>query len=307
MVALVPEGLPATLSVSLAIAVRRMATRHALIKRLAAVETLGSTTVICTDKTGTLTEAEMTVTAVWESGRRHTVTGVGYNPKGDVSDRVQVADLLRVGAQCCDARVLAPDPTNHLDWRILGDTTEGAIVVAATKAGIDVGTANRDTPRVGEFPFDSERKLMTTLHRGPAGCVSYVKGSPQELLSRCTNISWDGTDVPLTDNHRQQITDANDQLAREALRVIAVAYRLLDYRPTRPEHAEPGLTLLGLIGMMDPPRPEVIDAVAACRQAGIRIIMDTGDYGVTAEAIARQVGIVTGPDPAWSAEPNSTP
>ena len=135
MVALVPEGLPATLSVSLAIAVRRMATRHALIKRLAAVETLGSTTVICTDKTGTLTEAEMTVTAIWESGRKHTVTGVGYNPKGDVSEPAQVADLLRVGAQCCDARVLAPDPTNHLDWRILGDTTEGAIVVAARKGG----------------------------------------------------------------------------------------------------------------------------------------------------------------------------
>ena len=282
MVALVPEGLPATLSVSLAIAVRRMATRHALIKRLAAVETLGSTTVICTDKTGTLTEAEMTVTAVWESGRRHTVTGVGYNPKGDVSEPAQVADLLRVGAQCCDARVLEPNPTSHLDWRILGDTTEGAIVVAATKAGIDVGTANRDAPRIGEFPFDSERKLMTTLHCSPAGCVSYVKGSPQELLSRCTNVSWDGTDAPLTDNHRQQITDANDQLAREALRVIAVAHRHLDTDQPDQNTAEHDLTFLGLIGMMDPPRPEVIDAAAACRRAGIRIIMDTGDYGVTA-------------------------
>jgi len=297
MVALVPEGLPATLSVSLAIAVRRMATRHALIKRLAAVETLGSTTVICTDKTGTLTKAEMTVTAVWESGHRHTVTGVGYNPKGDVSEPAQVADLLRVGAQCCDARILAPDPTNHLDWRILGDTTEGAIVVAATKAGVDVANASRDTPRIGEFPFDSERKLMTTLHRSPAGCVSYVKGSPQELLSRCTNVSWDGTDAPLTDNHHRQITDADDQLAREALRVIAVAYRHLDTDHPDQNTAEHDLTFLGLIGMMDPPRPEVIDAVAACRHAGIRIIMDTGDYGVTAEAIARQVGIVTGPDP----------
>ncbi len=297
MVALVPEGLPATLSVSLAIAVRRMATRHALIKRLAAVETLGSTTVICTDKTGTLTEAEMTVTAIWESGRNHTVTGVGYNPKGDVSESAQVADLLRVGAQCCDARVLAPDQTNNLDWRILGDTTEGAIIVVAGKAGIDIGAANRDTPRVGEFPFDSERKLMTTLHRGPAGCVSYVKGSPQELLSRCTDVFWDRTNGPLTDDHRQQITDANDHLARDALRVIAVAYRHLDTDQPDQNAAEHNLTFLGLIGMMDPPRPEVIDAVIACRRAGIRIIMDTGDYGVTAEAIARQVGIVTGPDP----------
>ena len=297
MVALVPEGLPATLSVSLAIAVRRMAARHALIKRLAAVETLGSTTVICTDKTGTLTEAEMTVTAVWESGRRHSVTGVGYNPKGDVSEPAEVADLLRVSAQCCDARVLEPDPTNHLDWRILGDTTEGAIVVAATKAGLDVAAANRDAPRIGAFPFDSERKLMTTLHRTPAGCVSYVKGSPQELLSRCTNVSWDRTDTPLTDNYSQQITDANDQLAREALRVIAVAYRRLDSDHPDQNTAEHDLTFLGLIAMMDPPRPEVIAAVAACRRAGIRIIMDTGDYGVTAAAIARQVGIVTGPDP----------
>jgi P-type Ca2+ transporter type 2C len=293
MVALVPEGLPATLSVSLAIGVRRMATRHALIKRLAAVETLGSTTVICTDKTGTLTKAEMTVTALWESGRRHNVTGVGYNPKGDVNEPTRVVDMLRIGAQCCDARLLEPDPGNRLGWRTLGDTTEGAIVVAAIKAGVDVSAAHRETPRIGEFPFDSERKLMTTVHRTPAGITSYVKGSPQELLGRCTAVSWDGTDTPLTDNHRRQITEANDQLASEALRVIAVAYHHLDTDQPDQKTAEQDLTLLGLIAMMDPPRPDVVDAVAVCRKAGIRIIMDTGDYGVTAEAIARQVGLVT--------------
>jgi Ca2+-transporting ATPase len=297
MVALVPEGLPATLSVSLAIGVRRMAARHALIKRLAAVETLGSTTVICTDKTGTLTEAQMTVGAVWESGRRHSVSGAGYAPRGDVSDPGRVADLLRAGAQCCDARLLEPDPPARLGWRILGDTTEGAIIVAAAKAGVDLAAASALAPRIGEFPFDSGRKLMTTLHRTPAGCVSYVKGSPQELLGRCTAVSWDGTDVPLTEHYRGLVTAADDQLAGEALRVLAVARRQLDTDHPGQDAAEHDLTLLGLVAMMDPPRPEVAAAVAACRHAGIRIVMVTGDYGVTAEAIARRIGIVTGPSP----------
>jgi Ca2+-transporting ATPase len=297
MVALVPEGLPATLSVSLAVAVRRMAARHALIKRLAAVETLGSTTVICTDKTGTLTEAEMTVTALWESGRRHSVSGVGYQPKGTVSDPDQVAELLRAGALCCDARLLPPDPAQQKDWRILGDTTEGAIIVAAAKAAIDTAAASAAAPRVGEFPFDHERKLMTTVNRTPAGYVSYVKGSPQELLGRCDTISWAGTDVPLTDDYRRQVTGVNDQLAGEALRVLAVARRTLDAGDPGQDLAEHGLTLLGLVAMMDPPRPDVIASVAACRKAGIAIAMVTGDYGVTAEAIARRVGIITGPDP----------
>jgi Ca2+-transporting ATPase len=297
MVALVPEGLPATLSVSLAIAVRRMAARHALIKRLAAVETLGSTTVICTDKTGTLTKAEMTVTAVWESGRRHPVSGVGYKPEGVVSEPDQVAELLQAGSQCCDARLLEPDPAHHLGWRILGDTTEGAIVVAAAKAGIDTAVASAAAPRIGEFPFDSERKLMTTLHRTPAGCVSYVKGSPQELVGRCDTVCWAGTDVPLTEDYRRQVSDVNDQLAGEALRVLAVARRHLDTSHPSQDLAEHGLTLLGLVAMMDPPRPDVTEAVAACRKAGIRIAMVTGDYGVTAEAIARRTGIITGSHP----------
>jgi Ca2+-transporting ATPase len=297
MVALVPEGLPATLSVSLAIGVRRMAARHALIKRLAAVETLGSTTVICTDKTGTLTEAEMTVSVLWESGRRHSVSGTGYAPHGDISDPGRVADLLSVGARCCDARLLEPDPPARPGWGILGDTTEGAIIVAAAKAGLDLAAASALAPRIGEFPFDSERKLMTTLHRTPAGCVSYVKGSPQELLGRCSSVSWDGADIPFTEDHRRLVTAANDQLAGEALRVLAVARRQLDTDRPAQDVAEHDLTLLGLAAMMDPPRPAVAAAVAACRDAGIRIIMVTGDYGVTAEAIARRVGIVTAPGP----------
>src|ERR1700691_5547927 len=275
MVALVPEGLPATLSVSLAIAVRRMATRHALIKRLAAVETLGSTTVICTDKTGTLTQARWTLTALWESGRRHCVSGVGYNPEGLVSEPGQVTELLQIGAQCCDARLLGPDPAHRLNWRILGDTTEGAIIVAAAKAGIDAAAAKATAPRIGEFPFDSERKLMTTLHRTPTGCVSYVKGSPQELIGRCDTVCWAGTDVPLTADYRRQVTDVNDQLAGEALRVLAVARRHLGTSHPGQDLAEHGLTLLGLVAMMDPPRPGATEAVAARREAIIPRVMAT--------------------------------
>jgi Ca2+-transporting ATPase len=294
MVALVPEGLPATMSVSLAIAVRRMARRHALIKRLTAVEGLGSTTVICTDKTGTLTKAEMTVQVAWESGRQHAISGLGYGPEGEVSDLVTVRDLLRVGALCCDARVLAPDTDRGLGWRILGDTTEGAILVAAQKAGLDLAAEKELAPRVATFPFDADRKLMTTVHRtGPDSYEAYVKGSPQAVLERATSIWWDGAEVPITDMNRASVTAANDSMAAEGLRVLAVARRTTaNDRPSQAD-AETGLTLSGLVAMSDPPRSEVVQAVAACRRAGIRIFMVTGDYGLTAEAIARRVGIIT--------------
>jgi hypothetical protein len=179
-------------------------------------------------------------------------------------------------------RLLEPDPPARLGWRILGDTTEGAIIVASAKAGVDLAAASARAPRIGEFPFDSGRKLMTTLHRTQAGCVSYVKGSPQELLGRCAAVSWDGADIPLTEHYRGLVIAADDQLAGEALRVLAVAPRQLDTDRPSQDAAEHDLTLLGLVAMMDPPRPEVAAAVAACRHAGIRIIMVTGDYGVTA-------------------------
>jgi len=292
MVALVPEGLPATLSVSLAIGVRRMAKKNALIKKLLAVETLGSTTVICTDKTGTLTKAEMTLQAVWESGRSHAVSGVGYAPDGAIQDPDGVHEVLRAGALCADAKLLPPDEVNG--WRILGDTTEGSIVVAAAKAGIDVETEVRKFPRVAEFPFDSDRKLMSTIHRADAGHSSYVKGSPQELLARCISVRWNGEDVPLDDGLRRQITEANDAMAGQALRVLGVATRSVASPHPAQDEAERDLSFLGLVGMLDPPRPEVSEAVAQCRNAGIRVIMVTGDYGLTAEAIARKVGIIVG-------------
>ncbi|HEX6470219.1 MAG TPA: cation-transporting P-type ATPase [Streptosporangiaceae bacterium] len=326
MVACVPEGLPATLSVALAIGVRRMARRHALIKKLVAVETLGSTTVICTDKTGTLTKAEMTVREIWAAGRVHRVTGVGYAPDGEVAgaaaDGGVVRDLLRAAALCSDARLLPPDQGRG-DWRVIGDTTEGALVVAAAKAGVSQEAERRAAPRVGEFPFDSARKLMTTLHAraarpGGAGqdgprpdgprpggtggrCVeACVKGAPLELLARCTHIRTATGVMPLDDRARDEVRAAGDAMARSALRVLAVAVRrfgAVDPGGIGQAAAESGLTLLGLAGMLDPPRPEVVAAVAGCRRAGIRVVMVTGDYALTAEAIARRVGILSGAGP----------
>jgi magnesium-transporting ATPase (P-type) len=293
MVALVPEGLPATMSVSLAVAVRRMARRNALIKRLTAVEALGSTTVICTDKTGTLTKAEMTVQTVWESGRQHGVTGVGYAPEGKVEDAGSVADVLRAGGLCADARLLRPDPDRRLGWRVLGDTTEGAILVAAAKAGVDLAAEEARTPRIATFPFDADRKLMSTVHRLSDGSYeACVKGSPQAVLERCGAVRWRGQDVALDETSRARVAGANDVMAAQGLRVLAVARRGLATGHPAGSEAERELTLLGLVAMSDPPRPEVVDAVAACRGAGIRIYMITGDYGLTAEAIARRVGIV---------------
>ncbi|MEU7642191.1 cation-transporting P-type ATPase [Streptomyces sp. NPDC039016] len=293
MVALVPEGLPATLSVSLAIGVRRMARQHALVKKLLAVEALGSTTVVCTDKTGTLTQAEMTVTQVWADGASHPVSGVGYAPVGEVTDPAPpVRELLRVAALCCNARLVPP--SGREGWRVLGDTTEGALLVAAGKAGIDPAAEEAAAPRVTEYPFDSVRKLMSTVHRAPNGEIFrvHVKGAPQELLARCTDIDWRGERRPARDELRAEVIAANDELASQGLRVLAVAWRpATDPGPAQDE-AESGLTLLGLVGMQDPPRPEVSDAVNACRHAGIRIVMVTGDHPLTAEAVARRVGIV---------------
>ncbi|MFF9307010.1 cation-translocating P-type ATPase [Streptomyces sp. NPDC014777] len=298
MVALVPEGLPATLSVSLAIGVRRMARRQALIKQLLAVEALGSTTVVCTDKTGTLTQAEMTVTQVWAEGVPHAVSGVGYTPSGEVADAASVREVLRVAALCCNARLVpAEGPGGGEHRRVLGDTTEGALLVVAAKAGLDLGAEEAAAPRTTEYPFDSTRKLMTTVHKRGTGYQACVKGAPGELLARCTRVAWEGRCGPLTAQDRAAVVQASDGLASQGLRVLAVARRDVDKPRPAQEEAESGLTLLGLVGMLDPPRPEVTDAVAACRQAGLRIVMVTGDHPLTGEAVARRVGIVRRPDP----------
>ena len=297
MVALVPEGLPATLSASLAFGVRRMARRNALVKRLLAVETLGSVSVICTDKTGTLTSAEMTVQVIWESGRSHRVSGSGYAPEGSVEDTERVRSLLLTAALCSNAVLLPPQAGRRLGWRVLGDTTEGAFVVAALKAGIDLDTEIANAPRTWEFPFDPGRKMMSTIHRIDSGYLACVKGAPQELIPRSQGVLWNGVVQPLGRHIRVQIEREVDSMATSGLRVLAVAKRALsEPRPTQVQ-AESELLLLGLVAMADPPREGVAQAIADCRRAGIRVHMLTGDHSLTAAAIGKQIGLLRGPHP----------
>ncbi len=301
MVALVPEGLPATLTLSLAMGVQRMARRQALLKRLSSVETLGSTTVICTDKTGTLTLGAMTVQEALAAGSRWRITGVGYAPNGAWVSENGTGDvhppdlLLRCAVLCNRARLIPPDREG--EWRIQGDPTEGALLVAAGKAGLTAEAALVAEPRLRELPFDPVRKRMSTIHQTLGGGVrAYVKGAPQEILPRCARILDSAGEVPIEGSVREQIAVANDGYARGALRVLAFAYRDLSQTAEggSPEDVEQNLVFLGLMAMVDAPRPEVAKAVAAAHAAGIRILMITGDYGLTAEAIARRLGIVQG-------------
>jgi len=298
MVALVPEGLPATLSVALSVGVQRMAKAKALIKNL------GATNVIATDKTGTLTKAEMTVKAVWADGDDFEVTGAGYAPDGDfvVGDttlgkdeaRRRLEPFLRAMTFCNDAKVLPPKDDDG--WRVIGDPTEGCLLVAAQKAGFDLQAELIERPKIYELPFESVRKRMSVVHVEGDGQHAFVKGAPSETLGRCTRLRVSGDVLPMTDERREQIVAQNDAMSRQALRVLAVCERSLPNELTdyTPDSVETDLTFLGLVGMIDPPRPEVSAAVDEALGAGIRIIMVTGDYGLTAEAIARRIGIVRG-------------
>ena len=286
-VALVPEGLLPTVTLSLALATQRMAKRRALVRRLSSVETLGETTVICTDKTGTLTENQMTVQRVWRPGGELMVEGEGYEPfgrfsaGGEVVDPAPLAEILRAGLLCNDARLIhGPD-----GWSVLGDPTEAALVVLAEKGGLRHEQESARAPRLFELPFSSERKRMTSVHLAGAQRVAYVKGATEVILPRTT----------LTDEARREIAAAQAAMERDALRVLALARRVLPGVAGEDADAiERDLEFLGLVGMMDPPRPEVPAAVRRCRDAGIRIIMVTGDSGRTAEAIARRIGLLEG-------------
>ena len=299
IVANVPEGLLPTLTLSLALGVRRMAGRKALIKRLSAVETLGAATVILTDKTGTLTENEMTVRELWTSGLAYRVGGRGYEASGKLEaignghDTRFAEELLHVAALCSDAHLVEPQhPQQH--FKVIGDPTEAAILVAASKAGISQD-ALKASPRLAELPFDSVRKRMTTIHQINASPTACVKGAPSELFPRCTSLQWQGATVSLDESKLRLVHEAHDQMAQRGLRVLATATRNLEYEPRsgpwKVEELEDNLTLLGLIGMEDPPRPEVPAALAACRRAGIRVLMITGDDGLTAAAIGREIGL----------------
>src|SRR5690606_33532998 len=296
-VAAIPEGLPAVVTIALAVGVQRMLRRRAIIRRLPAVETLGCATVICSDKTGTLTRNEMTVTRLWLGGREIEVTGTGYVPKGEFLsegeriDPSRDADLrlaLRIAATCNHARLQrTPDGGG---WQALGDPTEAALVVAAAKAGIAPARGI-----VGEIPFDAERKRMSVLLQESGQLVLMTKGAPDVLLPRCDRWRRDGRVEPLRAEDRRKILAAMEQMARQALRVLAVAYaeRPLGPVPRQLDDSwEQQLVFAGLIGMIDPPRPEVRAALKKAREAGIRTIVITGDHRDTALAIARDLGVV---------------
>ena len=315
-IAAVPEGLPAVVTICLALGMQRMISRHALIRKLPAVETLGCATVICSDKTGTLTQNEMTVVSGWAGGRPFQVTGKGYYPDGQfvrdgqplvLAQEPALSSLLRGALLCSDARLEeSGHVASEMTYRMVGDPTEGAMVVAAAKANLWRKDVERTLPRVAEIPFDSERKRMTTIHQVMDGrmphpdlarspFVAFVKGAPDVVLQYCDCVIEDGQVQPLTEEKRKAVLDANQEMARQALRVLGVAYRPITQAPESPtpEDVEVGLTFLGLLGMIDPARPEVKMAVRIAKKAGLKSVMVTGDYKDTAEAIAREIGLLS--------------
>jgi magnesium-transporting ATPase (P-type) len=300
IVATVPEGLIPTVTLSLAMAVQRLASRGVLVKKLSMVETLGTTSVICTDKSGTLTQNQMTVREIWVARRRFSIPGIGYDPNDhpfnslDVKAKKDLKALLVAGSLCNNARLSAPT-REHPTWSCLGDQTEAALHVLARKGGLDESLLTTAYPRSHELPFDARRKRMSTIHRNAFGETVFVKGAPKEVLQLCTHVLINGEAQPLDNTLRAEIMAANDEYARNALRVLALAHRKLPPRsgPYAPDKVEQGLTFLGLVGMMDPPRPDVEAAVKACREAGIRMVMITGDYGLTAESVARRIGMLS--------------
>jgi Ca2+-transporting ATPase len=292
-VAVVPEALPAVVTISLAIGVRRMVKRQALVRRLPIVETLGSTSVICSDKTGTLTRNEMTVRQLFTDGRLLEVTGAGYEATGDILEDgrrveppVDARLLLAAALLASDARLVSRDGQSKVE----GDPTEGALVVAAIKAGLSPADLRQEEPRIAEIPFASERRRMTTIHRTADGIiVAYSKGATEEILAGCTRQRRAGRDESLTGDDGARIRDVEQRMAAGGLRVLAVAAKS---RATV-EDAESGMTLLGLVAMMDPPRPEARAAVETSGAAGIRAVMITGDHPLTASSVAREIGLLT--------------
>ena len=291
-VAAIPEGLTVVVTVVLAMGMQKMVKCNAIIKRLSAVETLGSTTVICSDKTGTLTQNKMTIQKMYDASGHYNVSGTGYSPEGEITDEAgstpaSYPDRLIEGALLCNDATYDPDKQT-----IVGDPTEAAMVVLAYKHGMKKAEWEAKYPRVQEIPFDSDRKLMSTFHKIGDSITMYTKGAPDELLRRCTRIEENGTVNPLTDVKREEILGVNQDMAQSALRVIGVAYRLMDKADPSPE-SENDLIFVGLVGMIDPPREEAKEAIDVCKTAGIQVKMITGDHKITASAIGAQLGIET--------------
>ena len=296
-VAVVPEALPAVVTISLAIGVQKMVKRNALIRRLPAVETLGSTSVICSDKTGTLTKDEMTVRKIFVAGMVFDVSGSGYAPEGHFSNNggtpSEISDelkqILTAATLASDAKLVKNGNNGSVsDWDIKGDPTEGALVVAAAKAGLKKEALDESHPRVQEIPFTSESKRMTTLHKNGKGMVAYTKGAPEIILENCDSILTSSGVKKLDGAMRTQALDTAQSFASHALRVLAIASK----PDAELESAQTGMTFLGLAGMIDPPRPEAKEAIAVCEEAGIRPVMITGDHPVTAQAVARELGLL---------------
>ncbi|MCM3698390.1 calcium-translocating P-type ATPase, SERCA-type [Paenibacillus macerans] len=314
-VAAIPEGLPAIVTIALALGVQRMIKRKAIVRKLPSVETLGCASVICSDKTGTLTQNKMTVTRLWLEGRSLEVTGEGYEPVGNILEGDSPVDLrkdqslrrlLQISALCSNADIYEDDPEQRGRrktkdeaalgpvWKLKGDPTEGALVTLASKMGLSPASLSGMYAREREFPFDSKRKRMSVIVTHQGGKMALVKGAPDMLLERCSYILWEGKVVPFTGTFRQRVQAANEKMARGALRVLGMAYREL--RPHEGADNEDGvesqLIFVGLTGMIDPPRREARDAINVCRKAGIKTVMITGDHGLTAEAIASDLGIL---------------
>ncbi|MEP9409820.1 MAG: cation-translocating P-type ATPase [Candidatus Brocadia sp.] len=298
-VAAIPEGLPAIVTIALALGVQRMVKRHVLIRKLPSVETLGCATVICTDKTGTLTQNEMTVRKMFTNGKTVDISGTGYAPQGNFTfkdtplsenDKRMVTFVLGIGVLCNNAHLKRDNKT----WKVIGDPTEGAILCAAAKAGIWKDALGKKFPLLTEIPFDSERKKMSTVRKTPYGLLVCEKGAPDIILKDCTKIYMGGELRDLTEDDVQVILDENNKMAGAALRVLGIAFKPLDHEISifSPDTIEKDLIFAGLLAMIDPPRPEVKDAVDTCHMAGIKTVMITGDHKNTARAIGEELGFI---------------
>ncbi|WNQ13660.1 calcium-translocating P-type ATPase, SERCA-type [Paenibacillus aurantius] len=311
-VAAIPEGLPAIVTIALALGVQRMIKRKAIVRKLPSVETLGCASVICSDKTGTLTQNKMTVTHLWRGGDLLEVTGDGYTPHGDILHNGKPADLRQDPSlrRLMQISVLCNNATLHKEeteskgkksreeaaesWQIKGDPTEGALVVLGAKAGLTQESLADTFNRVGEYPFDSERKRMSVLLEHQGGRLVFTKGAPDMLLQQCQYILWDDKIIPFTNTLKTKVMAANEGMAKSALRVLGLAYREMksSERNDSQDSVEANLVFVGLTGMIDPPRKEVRDAISKCKKAGIKTVMITGDHLTTAEAIAKQLGML---------------
>ena len=303
-VAAIPEGLTAVVTIVLSIGMNRMAERKAIVKNLLSVETLGSTTVICSDKTGTLTQNEMTITKVYTNGDEFEVEGSGYEPKGDIRDSTgevindhdQIKLLMTIASLCNDANLIRENDT----YKITGDPTEGAMLTFSEKWNINQENLNEKHPRLEEIPFDSTRKMMTTFHEMDGKNYGYTKGAPDVVINKCSKTLVNGEIVNFTDDLKKKALEVNTSLASQALRVMAYSFKQMETLDTEitSENIEHDMVFVGLTGMIDPPRPEAKAAVKECHASGIDVVMITGDYFETALAIAKELGIATSRDQA---------